>query len=113
MARRRTRFTGPAVGCGAGCESGIVDRQVTEEARVRLAAQLLAKAEAAEERAPTKRQLAAAARRAYPFRLCGVCGGLGVVPAEAAGDWYETGRPGRPCTGRRGGSGRRGCAGAS
>lgn len=82
-ATSRPRHAGPTVECG-GCDAGIVNKQLTEDLRARMVADL-----GAGEDPPSLRKRRAAARKAYPYDLHRDCGGLGRVPDMHAGSWLE------------------------
>lgn len=79
----KLRHAGPTTECG-GCDQGIVNRRLTEDLRDRMIAEL-----GAGENPPSLRKRRGAARKACPYDLHKVCGGLGRVPSGKAGDWHE------------------------
>jgi hypothetical protein len=84
----RKRQAGPTLECRA-CDQGIVNRPLTDKLRADYIARILAECEGAGERAPSRRKLAALARKAYPYDHCRQCRGLGRVPSQHAGDWHR------------------------
>lgn len=84
---RRGRYAGPTVVCEA-CDSGTVNRKLTDRLREHYIAELIKMLEGEGKRVPSKRSLAAAASRAYPYDRCSVCKGIGSVPDEHAGPWF-------------------------
>jgi len=91
--RRDRRLLGPITPCRAPrCDRGFVDRRRADREREAWAAQQFAAAEGAHAAAgrpllPRRARalagrLARRAERRYPYLQCGVCAGLGYVPAH-------------------------------
>lgn len=84
----RRRYAGPTLDCRA-CDEGVVNRDLTLKQREAYIARIQADRQAAGRRPLGERKLEAMARKAWPFDRCRQCQGLGRVPSQHAGPWYQ------------------------